>query len=263
MLKRYIGLYGHMLKLNMKKELEYKTNFFIAFFTNLPLQVIEFLFIWVLFQNISSLRGWTFYEMSFIYGIMMTSKGLADVFFDNLYEICKGYVRQGLFDTMLTQPINIIFNMIAKDFYPGAVGGVFLGIIMMIVSVVHLGISFGILQIMLLILFIIIGMFIFGGIMLIATVSTLWLVESLEIVWTSHSFYQFALYPINLYNMFIRGFVTFIFPYAFVSYYPATYLLNKEQGYIAFLAPIVVCIIWFVAVKVWKFGLTKYSSTGS
>ena len=74
-----------MFKLNIKSKLEYKADFLIGFFTNIPLQIVEFLFIWVIFQNISSLNGWSFYEMSLIYGIMITCKGLADMFFDNLY----------------------------------------------------------------------------------------------------------------------------------------------------------------------------------
>ena len=263
MLKRYIGLYIHMFKLNIKKELEYKANFVIAVFTNLPLQIIEFLFIWIIFQNISSLNGWTFYEMSLIYGIMITCKGLADVFFDNLYEVCKVYVRQGLFDTMLTQPVNIIFNVIAKDFYLGAIGGVILGIVMIFVSISNLAISFGIIQVLLLIMFIILGTFIFGGLMLIATVSALWIVEALDVVWTTYVIHQFALYPIGVYNTFIKVFITCIFPYAFVSYYPATFLLGKEGGHMAFLAPLVVLVLWIVAGNVWRFALKRYGSTGS
>jgi len=119
MLKKYVKLYYHMFKMNMKSKLEYKADFLIGMLTSLPLQIIEFLFIWVIFQNITSLNGWTFYEISLIYGIMITCKSLSDMFFDNLYEVCKVYVRQGLFDVMLTQPVNIIFNIIAKDIYLG------------------------------------------------------------------------------------------------------------------------------------------------
>lgn len=252
-----------MFKLNIKRSLEYKANFLIAFFTNLPLQVIEFLFIWVIFQNIRTLQGWNFYEMSLIYGIMITCKGLADVFFDNLYEVCKHYIREGIFDLLLIQPVNIIFNMIVREFYLEAIGGTALGIGIICFSIYNLGISFGILQILLLVLFIIMGTFIFGGLMLIATLSSLWVVDSIGVLFSIYIIHQFALYPIQLYNVFIKVFITFILPYAFVSFYPASFFLGKEGGNIAVFTPLVAVIIWFIAIQSWNIGLKKYSSAGS
>ena len=75
--------------------------------------------------------------------------------------------------------------------------------------------------------------------------------------------HQFALYPIGLYNIFIRGLIIFIFPYAFASYYPTTFLLGKDMGHIALLVPIVVIILWVIAIKVWNLGVKNYGSTGS
>jgi len=263
MLTRYIKLYCHMFKLNIRSKLEYKADFIIGVCTNLPLQIVEFLFIWVIFQNISSLNGWSFYEMSLIYGIMITCKGLTDMFFDNVYEVCKGYVRQGTFDIMLIQPINIIFNILAKDFYLAPIGGVILGIILIAVSISNLVIVFGILELLLLILFILFGTLIFGGLLLLATVSALWFVESLDFVWSVYVVHQFGLYPLGVYNTFVKVLITCIFPYAFASYFPATYLLGKEDGNMAFLSPVIAIIIWFMAIKAWKFALKRYKSTGS
>ena len=114
-----------------------------------------------------------------------------------------------------------------------------------------------------LIIFVIIGMFIFGGLMLLATVSSLWLMESLDIVWSVYLIHQLGLYPLGLYNTVIKVLITCILPFAFVSYYPATYLLGKEGSNIALLAPIVMAIIWFVAIKTWGFALKRYKSSGS
>ena len=164
---------------------------------------------------------------------------------------------------MLTQPINIIFNTLAKDFYLGAIGGTVLGIGMIAFSISNLAISFGIIELLLLIFFIIIGTFIFGGLMLLATVSALWLVESMDVLWSTYMIHQFGLYPIGVYNTFIKVLMTCIFPYAFVSYFPATYLLGKEGGTMAFFAPVVVFVIWFIAIKTWNFALRRYKSTGS
>ena len=99
--------------------------------------------------------------------------------------------------------------------------------------------------------------------MLIATISTLWVVDSIGVLFSVYVLHQFALYPIQLYNVAIKIFITFILPYAFVSFYPASFFLGKESGNIALFTPLVVFIIWFVVIKSWEIALKKYSSTGS
>ena len=82
-IKYYIGIYWYMIRLRIKITLTYRANFLISFFTNIPIQIVEFLFIWVIFQNITDLQGWSFYEMTLVYGFMIAAKGLADTFFDS------------------------------------------------------------------------------------------------------------------------------------------------------------------------------------
>ena len=150
-LKRYGYIYLYRAKLNIKTTLEYKADFLIAFFTNIPIQIIEFLFIWVVFQNIKSLDGWSFYEMALIYGTMICSKGIAEVFFDGFYDMSKYYIKDGGFDNILVQPINSLFNVISKTFYSGGESTVIIGISIIVTSVMNLNIEFGILQILMLI----------------------------------------------------------------------------------------------------------------
>ena len=262
-LKRYIYLYFYMFKLNFKIKVEYKADFVISFLANIPIQIIEFLFIWVVFQNISSLAGWTFYEMALIYGIMTCSKGVAECFFDGFYDVSKLYMKTGAFDNIMVQPINSLFNVIAKSFFVGGLGDLAIGTTISVIAITNLNIPFGIPQIIFTLISIILGGLIFGGLMTIATSSSFWVVESLDILWTTYSLHQLGLYPINLYNIVIKSLVIFVFPYAFASYYPVTLLLGRREGNIAFLTPIIVILIWAIAIKTWKMGVKNYGSTGS
>ena len=226
--KRYLRIYKHFFKLNIKAMLEYKADFLIAFFTTIPLQVIEILFVWIIFRNINSLNGWSFYEIALVYGIMMSAKGIADVFFDNLYEMPKQYIKNGTFDNLKLQPMNSLFNVITRQFYIGAIGGIVVGIVIITIAIINLNIYFGIIQIMCLILFIICGGLIFGALMTIGATFTFWVVESIEIIFSLYIFHQFAMYPVNIYSKLIIGILTYITPYAFVSFYPASFLLRKR-----------------------------------
>ena len=262
-IKYYIGIYLYMIKLRIKITLTYRANFLISFFTNIPIQIVEFLFIWVIFQNITDLQGWSFYEMTLVYGFMIAAKGLADTFFDNFYEMPKDYIRNGKFDTVMVQPMNELFNLIARDCYMGAISGFFLGVAIIVVSLINLPIAIGLTEILLIIAFILMGGLMFGGIMLISTVPSFYIIDGLDVIWSVYMFYQLALYPIGIYGTFIKGLVTFIIPFAFVSYYPVAFLLGKAGGFMAMFTPIMLTLVWFVGIQLWKKGVHDYGSTGS
>lgn len=57
--------------------------------------------------------------------------------------------------------------------------------------------------------------------------------------------------------------MTWIIPYAFASFYPASYLLGHDIGMLAWASPIVAGSLLFLAYQVWHFGLRHYAGTGS
>ena len=70
-------------------------------------------------------------------------------------------------------------------------------------------------------------------------------------------------YPIDIYNKFIKILITFIFPFAFVSYYPTLSYLEGNHTSLFFIVPIIALIIWIIAIKSWNWALKKYRSTGN
>ena len=73
---------------------------------------------------------------------------------------------------------------------------------------------------------------------------------------------------ISIYPLAVRLFLTFIFPVAFVTYYPALHLLDKDQllgmsKYFQFGAPIVAIALLLCCYALWRIGIRHYHSTGS
>jgi ABC-2 type transport system permease protein len=74
---------------------------------------------------------------------------------------------------------------------------------------------------------------------------------------------DFARYPLDIFNPMVAVILTFVFPIAFISYYPAEVFLGKGLNMgLAYASPLVACIMVFVAHRFWKFGLKKYGSVG-
>jgi ABC-2 type transport system permease protein len=88
-----------------------------------------------------------------------------------------------------------------------------------------------------------------------------WVVMSLE--------QDFTRYPITIYSRAVSFVLTFIFPFAFMNYFPATFLLQKTDNalslspQVGLLTP-VVGLLWFgLAYVFWRYGLDHYQGTGS
>lgn len=263
MIKKYIYLYFEFLKQNVKTMLEYKSDFVIGVFSTLLTQFYGIFFVWVIFENIKQLHGWTFYEITFVYGLLTLAKGLDMFFFDNLHALGFEYVKEGKFDIFMVRPISPLFQLIASHTQQDGIGLLILGSIVVSKSIAELKISFGTLDIFLLIIFVICGAAIISAINLIFSTTGFKTINSHIIMSSVNSFQEFAFYPIAIYPKFIGFVLTWIFPYAFASFYPADFFLNKQYGVLSVLTPVIAIILWIIALKVWDFGLKKYESTGS
>ncbi len=80
---------------------------------------------------------------------------------------------------------------------------------------------------------------------------------------------DFTRYPISIYTRGVRIVLSFVFPFAFMNYFPATYFLNKtETGLnlnpaVGLLTP-AIGLAWFgVAYAFWRIGMRHYQGTGS
>ena len=76
------------------------------------------------------------------------------------------------------------------------------------------------------------------------------------------------MYPVHIYSFPVRVLLTFIFPIAFVNFYPAHFFLERQSetlfhpmlSYLSF--PIGLTVL-FLSLIFWRFGVNRYSSTGS
>lgn len=263
MIKKYISLYFEFLKQNVKTMLEYKTDFVIGVFSTLLTQFYGIFFVWVIFENIKVIHGWTFYEITFVYGLLTLAKGLDMFFFDNLHALGFEYVKEGKFDIFMIRPISPLFQLIASYTQQDGIGLLILGAIVVSKSLAELKIAFGPLDVLLLIIFVISGAAILSAINLIFATTGFKTINSHVIMSSVNSFQEFAFYPIAIYPKFIGFILTWIFPYAFASFYPADYFLNKQYGVLSVLTPLIAIVLWGIAIRVWGWGLKNYESTGS
>ena len=74
-------------------------------------------------------------------------------------------------------------------------------------------------------------------------------------------------YPLHIFGTWLRRLLAYVIPLAFVNYFPALYVLEKESPIgtpaLRFVSPVVAVAAVIVAGTVWKTAVRHYRSTGS
>lgn len=257
-----ISLYFSLLKVSLKEILIYRIDCIVGIFSQLIVQLVSLIFIFVVFQNTENIAGWNFKQILLLFGVTRIPIGIAGYCFDALYDIGPKYIRNGDFDKILLRPVHPLISIIGASREFVSIADFALGLGITICMLIQLSIPVTALLIIKIIFFSIVGALIIGAINTIFSISSFWTYRSNEVIWSFYRMYTFTEYPITIYNKFIRILITVILPFAFVSYYPTKAYLGVNT-YMIYLSPFVAVILWIIAVKLWNLALNKYRSTGT
>ena len=186
------------------------------------------------------------------------------MFFDNLWMVGYGIVRKGDFDKYLTRPINSLFYITVEKFQVDAFGEMLMGIILIVYSLVNIGASIVWGRMIVLLLLVPFCVLIFTSVKILTSAISFWTKQSGHI---THMFYMtsdFAKYPVTIYNNFVKIIITYIIPFAFTAYYPASFFLHGDNALFCILGTILISTALFlVSIFVWNKGISNYESAGS
>jgi len=257
-----IKIYFAFIGASIREMLVYRIDCIVGALSQIVTQLVEIIFIWIVFQNTKDLAGWNFKQVFLLYGLTLIVIGLKTFLLDGLYELGPTYMRLAEFDKILLRPVHPLISVIGstKEFI--AFGYSILGIVITGSMLIQLQIPITFLLILKIIVFSISGAAIIGAINAIFSITSFWTYRSNEFIWSFDRIYTFAQYPINIYSKFIKILITVILPFAFAAYYPAMNYLGMDK-YMIFLSPVIAIIMWFIAIKIWNLALNKYRSAGT
>ncbi|MCU0498488.1 MAG: ABC-2 family transporter protein [Anaerolineae bacterium] len=259
----YLSLYGLFLRQRFKILMEYRMNFLIGATSTIILQGASLLTITVVMSQIPHLNGWTLEAIFLIYGLITLAKSINHMFADNLWTIGGQYIRTGMFDRFLVRPVDPLFHLLADRFCHDGIGNFLVGSALVAYAWHALAIPLTVFNLIYLIVMVISGGLIFIALNLITAVSAFWVIESVPVTRAIFDNHLFAQYPLTIYPQAIGILLTWVIPYGFASFYPASYLLGQEVGLLAFLSPIVAIVLLSLSYRFWRFGLRHYAGTGS
>lgn len=261
---RYLRLHRIFIAQHLKKLMEYKTDFLLGAIGMLLAQALQVMFIGVIFSQIPELEGYTFDEVIFIFGFSLIPKSLDHLFSDNLWFVGYSIIRKGDFDKYLTRPINSLYYVIVERFCVDAFGEMLTGILLLGYAIPRLHLAFHWYTIPLALVVLVFATLIYTALKTMTAAVSFWTKASGHI---THMFYMtsdFSKYPVTIYNKVIQGFITYVVPFAFTAYFPASFFLTGKDPLFCIGGMVVAGVVMSaIALLIWSRGVRAYESAGS
>jgi ABC-2 type transport system permease protein len=262
-----LSAYGEYWRINALTTLEYRANFALWALFTLVYHGSAITALWIVFQNFPAMNGWSFREMSFLYGLWMLAHGLHNALFSNVDGIPER-IREGDFDRVLIRPLDALFQVVST---PGQIfpDELIAALAYFCFATWYSGVRVDALFLAAVPPIVLGGALIDLGINLIIATAAFWFVRVDELRWIALQLEQeFTRYPITIYSRGVRLLLTFALPFAFMNYFPAAYLLHKPGSGLGLppqaglFTPLIGVLFVTVAYAFWRYGLNRYQGAG-
>ena len=260
-------VYLHLSAAQIRAQLQYRASFALDLVATFLISFLDFLAVLILFHNVPSLAGWNVHEVAFLYGASAVTFALAELFVGHS-EVLGQHLRTGTFDILLARPRGTLFQMISSDLPLRRLGRVAQGAVVFVYALSGAHISWSLGRIAVVLSMLPTGIVIFASMWIAAMCVMFWTTEGGEFANAfTYGGQTLTQYPINLYSQWLRRFLAYLVPTAFVSYFPALYVLGKDDPLglpriLQFSAPVVALAGALVAAFVWRVAVRHYRSAG-
>ncbi|HBG00314.1 MAG TPA: hypothetical protein DDW87_01895 [Firmicutes bacterium] len=256
-------LYLKFLSMHLKSQMQYKTSFFLTVLGQFSASFAALLGVWFMFMRFHEVEGFTFEQVLLCLGTVLMSFSLAECF-GRAFDRFPRMISNGEFDRVLVRPRSEILLVLWSEVDFSRLGRLLQAILVLSYALPASGIQWTWQKIVTLFLMVFCGSIVFFCLFLIYAGISFFTIEGLEFMnILTDGGREFGRYPFSIYGDEVLKFLTYVVPLALVQYYPLLYLLDLKTGLPYMLAPLGGLFFALPAFWFWRFGLRRYTSTGS
>lgn len=259
---RSLQVIGALMRTSLANAMQYRTDFVVGLFTGLGGTIIATVPLFLVYQHTDTLLGWGFYDTLLVMGLYLLMNGLVGTFVEpNLGAVVDG-IRTGTLDHVLLKPADgqllVSLSRIQVDHFWDVLAA--LGVIgycvwnLPSVSVLDVGIGAVMLAC---------GLVAIYGLWLMAICTSFFFVrvDNLRfLLWSASGAGQ---WPVTVYGWFLQMVLTFAFPVALVTTFPATALRGEWDGLLV-ATGIATSLAFLLGSRLaWTRSLAAYTSASS
>lgn len=262
-IKRYILLILVFAKNSLAGQLEYRINFFTGIFVEIGFMLSKLTYVALIYSVNVNINGMSPDYILIFIGTYAIMTGIYMSFYPNFCNI-SNYIKEGTLDIYLTKPVSPLFMITFRyiDFampIPNIIGG----IILVVIGWKRCGFEVNIYNILMFIVFLILGTILTYAIFLLPRLIAFWTVSTNGITQISDSAWDFNNMPMKIYNRVIQNIGCFLFPVFLITNMPGL-LLGGEVSKVFFIWSIIApFLILTITIFIWKLAIKRYSSASS
>jgi len=258
-----LRLYIHYISIIVRSTMQYKTSLVLMIMGQLLVSFSTFLGIYFMFQRFDSVKGYSYSEVLLCFSIVLLQYSLAEMIVRG-FDTFSGIVRQGEFDRILVRPRNEMLQVLGSRFEVTRIGRMMQALIIFFYGIGNSQVEWTFSRVLTVIFMILGGCALFSGLFIIYATLCFFTLEGLEFmnVFTDGG-REYGKYPIDVYGKRMFRFATIIIPYTLVQYYPLQYLLGRTEAVATMALPLVAILFLIPCRLFWRFGVRKYTSSGS
>jgi ABC-2 type transport system permease protein len=262
-----VVLWRRLVGAQVRSQLQYRASFALDLVGAFLISFIDFLAVLVIFHNVHELGAWSVREVALLYAFSSISFALTDLAIGHL-DLFPQKIRDGNFDILLVRPRSTLLQVIASDFQLRRLGKAVQGVLVLVYALAALQIDWTVGRIAMLVVMVPAAIVIFSSVWVTGACLAFWTTDGGE--FTNAFTYGgnfLAQYPVDILSAWLRRFLAYIVPLAFVAYFPALYILDKPDPLglprvFEFASPVVAAGAAVVAGLVWRFAVRHYRSAG-
>jgi ABC-2 type transport system permease protein len=262
--RKHLRLYFKLQLMQLRSTVEYAADFWIGIVGAILLQSTGLVFISALFSQIPQVAGWTVWNIVLLYGLAMVPKGLTELFCDGPWTL-RMKVNSGEFDRVLVRPISPALQSATAIVSIHGLGQVMLGAVMMYLGLSRSDATIAWWTVPYLLAVILCGAILIGALNFAINLTGFWEPSAQSALPTMLALMiDFAKFPLDIYNGVIRAAVTVVIPYAFISYFPALVLLDRDSDWkwLGWCTPLATAWTVFATSWLWSKALNRYQGVG-
>jgi ABC-2 type transport system permease protein len=263
------ALYARYALASIRAQLAYPVSFAMLTLGAFLATIIEFVGVWALFRRFGHLGGWQLGEVALFYGLVAMTFAIADAITRGFDIFGDVFVKTGGFDRLLLRPRSPALQLLGYELRMTRIGRFSQGMLVFAIGLGATHIHWSPFAPLELAFAVAGGVALFSGLFVMQATLAFWTVESLEVANVlTYGGEAAAQYPLNVYASWFRDFLIWGVPLGCVSYLPMLAAMRRPDplgspAWIGPLAPLAGFAFLGAALFIWRFGIRRYTSTGS
>jgi len=260
----YLRLYLKLQLMQLRTVVEYRADFWIGIAGAALMHGAGLVLITALFGQIDQIGGWSVWEVAILYGLTLIPAGLRELFCDGPW-LLRQLVNSGEFDRLLVHPVSPAMQTATRLASIHGVGQLSLGVGLLLLGSTRSDIAWAPGTVGFLVVSIVASFTLLCAIGFLAYLIGFWEPSAQSAIPTAYaSLIDFAKFPLDIYSNVIKGLVTVVAPFAFVSYFPALVLLGRDTPWrwLGFASPVVSLLVVLLTSWLWHKALNRYQGVG-